>query len=44
MIKVFVQPKIKTTQQWELFQEGDLDSEGNMQFYSFDAIPKEKTR
>jgi len=44
MIKVFAQPKIKTTQQWVLNQEGDLDSEGNMQFYSFDAIPKEKTR
>jgi hypothetical protein len=43
-IKVFVQPKIKTTQQWLLFQEGDLDSEGNMQFYSFDAVLKEKTK
>jgi hypothetical protein len=38
MIKVFAQPKIKTTQQWVLNQEGDLDSEGNMQFYSFDDI------
>ena len=43
-IKVFAQPKIKTTQQWVLNQEGDLDSEGNMQFYSFDAILKEKTK
>jgi hypothetical protein len=43
-IKVFAQPKIKTTQQWLLFQEGDLDSEGNIQFYSFDAILKEKTK
>jgi hypothetical protein len=42
MIKVFAQPKIKTTQQWELFQEGDLDSEGNMQFYSFDDILNER--
>ncbi len=25
-------------------QEGDLDSEGNIQFYSFDAILKEKTK
>jgi hypothetical protein len=43
-IKVFAQPKIKTTRQWLLFQEGDLDSEGNMQFYSFDNILKEKTK
>jgi hypothetical protein len=43
-IKVFAQPKIKTTQQWVPYQEGDLDSEGNMQFYSFDDILKEKTR
>ena len=43
MIKVFAQPKIKTTQQWVLNQEGDLDSEGNMHFYSFDDILKEKT-
>jgi len=42
MIKVFVQPKIKTTQQWVLFQEGDLDSEGNMHFYSFDVILNER--
>jgi len=43
-IKVFAQPKIKTTQQWVLYQEGDLDSEGNMQFYSFDTVLKEKTK
>jgi tellurite resistance-related uncharacterized protein len=42
MIKVFAQPKIKTTQQWVLFKEGDLDSEGNMQFYSFDAVLSER--
>jgi hypothetical protein len=40
MIKVFAQSKIKTTQQWVLNQEGDLDSEGNMQFYSSDDILK----
>jgi hypothetical protein len=43
-IKVFAQPKIKTTQQWVLNQEGDLDLAGNMQFYSFDEILKEKTK
>jgi hypothetical protein len=43
-IKVFVQPKIKTTQQWLLFSEGELDSEGNIVFYSFDDILKEKTK
>jgi len=41
-IKVFAKLKIKTTQQWVLNQEADLDSEGNLQFYSFDAIPKER--
>jgi hypothetical protein len=41
-IKVFAQPKIKITQQWVLCKEGDLDSEGNIQFYSFDAILKER--
>ena len=44
MIKVFAQPKIKTTQQWVLFKEGDLDFSGNMQFYSFDEILKEKIK
>jgi hypothetical protein len=43
-IKVFVQPKIKTTQQWLLFSEGELDYEGNIVFYSFDDILKEKTK
>jgi hypothetical protein len=43
-IKVYAQPKIKTTQQKVLYQEGDLDSRGNVQFYSFDEILKEKTR
>jgi hypothetical protein len=42
MIKVFAQPKIKTTQQWVLFKEGDLDFEGNLEFYSFDDILNEK--
>jgi hypothetical protein len=43
-IKIFAQPKIKTTKQWVLNQEADLDSEGNLQFYSFDDILKEKTK
>lgn len=37
-IKIFAQPDIKTTRQWVLVQEGDLDSEGNIQFYSYDKI------
>ena len=44
MIKVFAQPKIITTQQWVLNQEGDLDIAGNMHFYSFDDILKQKTQ
>ncbi len=40
-IKVFAQPKIKTTQQWELYEEGSLDAEGNLHFYSFDALVNE---
>jgi hypothetical protein len=43
-IKVFAQPKIKTTQQWVLNMEGDLDDKGNIQFYSFDEILKERTK
>ncbi len=42
-IRVYAQPKIKTTEKWVLFNEGDLDSGGNMQFYSFDNILEEKT-
>jgi hypothetical protein len=41
-IKVFAKLKIKTTQQWVLYQNGDLDSQGNMQFYSFDAVLNER--
>ncbi|KYK21187.1 hypothetical protein AYK25_08560 [Thermoplasmatales archaeon SM1-50] len=43
-IVVFAQPKIKTTQQWVLYQNGDIDSEGNIIFYSFDTLLKEKTK
>ncbi len=42
-IKVFAQPKIKTTQIWELYEEGNVDTEGNLQFYSFDNLLKEIT-
>ena len=41
-IKVFAQPKIKTTKQWVLVQEGEVDGAGHMQFYSYDALLKEK--
>ena len=43
-IRVYAQPKIKTTQQWVLYEEGNLDPEGKMQFYSFDNILKEKAK
>jgi len=42
-IKLFAQPRIKTTHQWVLSQEGDLDSKGNLQFYSFDSLLKDIT-
>lgn len=40
-IKVYAQPKIKTTKQRILYQTGELDSQGNLQFYSFDALLEE---
>jgi hypothetical protein len=43
-IKVFAQPKIMTTQQWVLYENGDIDSQGNLQFYSFDELMKELTQ
>jgi hypothetical protein len=43
-IKIFAQPKIITTQQWVLNQEADLDADGNLRFYSFDELMKEKTQ
>jgi hypothetical protein len=43
-IAVFAQPKIKTTEQWVMHQNGDLDAAGNMVFYSFDTLLKEKTK
>jgi hypothetical protein len=42
MIKVFAQPKIKTTQHWVLNREADLDPEGTMYFYSFNAVVNER--
>jgi hypothetical protein len=43
-IRVYAQPKIKTTQQWVMYQNGALDSQGNLHFYSFDALLKERTK
>jgi hypothetical protein len=40
VIKVFAQPKIRTTQIWELYEEGNLDIFGNMHFYSFGDLVK----
>ncbi len=42
-IKIFAQPRIKTTRQWVLFTEGDLDSQGDFLFYSFEELLREKT-
>ncbi len=41
-IKVFAQPAIKTTQQWVLYAEGDVDALGQMRFYSFDTLVDQK--
>lgn len=37
-VRVYVHPDIKNTDQWVLYKTGNLDSEGNLQFYSFDTI------
>jgi hypothetical protein len=44
-IKVFVRPKdIANSYQsfWSLYKEGDLDSDGNVLFYCFDTLVKQK--
>jgi len=43
-IKVYAQPKIKTTQQWVLYQNGDLDDEGNLVFYDYEKILQERLK
>lgn len=43
-IRIYAQPKIKTTRQWVLYQNGELDPKGNLVFYSFDALLKERTK
>ncbi|MBN1280595.1 MAG: hypothetical protein JXA00_03000, partial [Candidatus Thermoplasmatota archaeon] len=43
-VKVFAQPDIKTTQQWVLNREADLDDNGEFVFYSFDEIMEERTK
>ncbi|PNX53494.1 MAG: hypothetical protein BV458_04075, partial [Thermoplasmata archaeon M9B2D] len=40
-IKVFAQPKIKTTRQWVLFAEGVVDAQGMLQFYSYADVVEE---
>jgi hypothetical protein len=42
-IRVYAQPKIRTTQIWELYEEGNIDAMGNPQFYSLDNLIKEIT-
>lgn len=41
-IKIYAQPDIKTTKQWVLYANGDFDSEGNIQLYSYDSLLQEK--
>lgn len=43
-LRIYAQPKIITTQQWVFNQEADLDANGNLVFYSFDQLMKEKTQ
>jgi hypothetical protein len=43
-IRIYAQPRIKTTQQLVMYQNGKIDSEGKLQFYSFDALLKERTK
>jgi hypothetical protein len=43
-IKVLAQPKIKTTQQWVFYGDGDLDLNGNLLFYSYEDILEEKMK
>ncbi len=42
-IKIFAQPRIKTTDQWVLYSEGNLDATGDFLFYSFDELLQKKT-
>jgi hypothetical protein len=37
-IKVFVKVDTKNVHEWVLYSEADLDSQGKMQFYSFDEV------
>ena len=41
-VKIYAQPNIKTTRQWVLYDEADLDENGNFKFFSFDDIIQEK--
>ena len=43
-IRIYAQPAIKTTKQWVFTQEADLDAEGNLVFYSYDELVKQKTQ
>ncbi len=43
-IRIYAQPAIKTTKQWVFNREADLDAEGNLVFYSYDDLVKQKTQ
>ncbi|HIH00215.1 MAG TPA: hypothetical protein HA258_06475 [Thermoplasmata archaeon] len=43
-IRIYAQPAIKTTKQWVFNREADLDTEGNLHFYSYDDLVKQKTQ
>jgi hypothetical protein len=43
-VRIYAQPAIKTTKQWVFNREADLDAEGNLIFYSYDELVKQKTQ
>ena len=43
-VRIYAQPVIKTTKQWVFNREADLDAEGNLFFYSYDELVKQKTQ
>jgi hypothetical protein len=43
-IRIYAQPAIKTTKQWVFNREAYLDAEGNLHFYSYDELVKQKTQ
>ena len=40
-VKIYAQPNIKTTKQWVLYDEADLDENENFKFFSFGYMTEE---